>query len=1071
MGPCTQDCSGVAGCTVADCTYIPAKDKCQHTDICSLDNELEYELVAGGDKLYTTQTCNNNGNWQVQLSTSCPLGWTNKGEGICVDEASSCELCNSNFNCFDDEIVDDEGICLSDKLCPSGSTCEDRSPNQDQCIYQDKANCDCCCRIDPFEQDCCAPLECGGTCGSGSDPNLGVCSGCFISAAADMEDRDKACNCLNTSGKYCDVAASPEVGICNDCSRLSETDCKEHSSTCCFDQDSGVCQGGAAGADLNGFCGYYECDNCAIPALSGSYSSTEICETSCDACSINSTEVDCIDDSSCCWDASLTPEECVGGDQILSGGDIGKCDYYDCDTASGLCDQATSGIYPNLVNCQSNCSGVNIGGLGEACVDNYTDTCDPSICSNPFSCVDENGNLPNLDCGTCCCDPDAPVDTCEQLNLNLACEADRGACSGAGRGLCCGCSNDDECGTPPATMGCGLDTCCQDRPSVIVGEVQPAHDSTNVCRNAYIEVPFDQAMSGSSFNNNLVLLQQLDKSYVCPAGTFLVNLDYKYKRSWWQKITRPIVKLFNSTMISIGLKNTDTALSAPSTPEPDDYIYCQVSGKTSKKDDSILVFEPNKVLAADTAYYAVVKGDKDLNSSSGVLNNQGIGLNSEGFFVNGAYVNGSDPSMTFNSTNYGNSYIWSFRTLTAQGDNDGICEVNYVRVRPDSYLFQDTTNSIFEDDSNYNRETYDTAFDRDKAYYVNAYSISGQTLRPIDTYKWTWDWDVENEDIATYSSSTGAPINSRLISVEENIQEGEATVKATIDFDDLNIITATSTPNTAHTVPLYVFSCQNPWPAPATNHSWDPWEDKISNCDDTVDPLRCPDFNYTIYYCRDAGEPGTFDDLPALAQHENDVVINGYSKICSLTGQACDPPLVPCKVTNECQADNTCSISGNYCEDHEDCLGDFTTNTCIAGVLKDYYFFRAERPSQVQLTQVEDLEIGGSLKLYWNSPIDMSNLYKIYYKRAQDTDFSTFEIDPAIDYIDPQNNAGPLACIAVAGHYYCQRVINDLQNNIPYQFKTSSLNVNNVESQLSNQVVGQASDTTAPATPLGIIIF
>jgi len=51
------------------------------------------------------------------------------------------------------------------------------------------------------------------------------------------------------------------------------------------------------------------------------------------------------------------------------------------------------------------------------------------------------------------------------------------------------------------------------------------------------------------------------------------------------------------------------------------------------------------------------------------------------------------------------------------------------------------------------------------------------------------------------------------------------------------------------------FICDNPWP------NLPVFEDRANNCNG----LNCLDTNFQLYYCQDAGKPGTSDDLPSLA--------------------------------------------------------------------------------------------------------------------------------------------------------------------------------------------------------------
>lgn len=70
---------------------------------------------------------------------------------------------------------------------------------------------------------------------------------------------------------------------------------------------------------------------------------------------------------------------------------------------------------------------------------------------------------------------------------------------------------------------------------------------------------------------------------------------------------------------------------------------------------------------------------------------------------------------------------------------------------------------------------------------------------------------------------------------------------------------------------IKVFLCKNPWPSV----NWWPWEDdSIKNETAICDSPPCTDTFFELFYCRDFGDPGPEDDLPALA---SDPIIFGSS--------------------------------------------------------------------------------------------------------------------------------------------------------------------------------------------------
>ena len=182
-------------------------------------------------------------------------------------------------------------------------------------------------------------------------------------------------------------------------------------------------------------------------------------------------------------------------------------------------------------------------------------------------------------------------------------------------------------------------------------------------------------------------------------------------------------------------------------------------------------------------------------------------------------------------------------------------------MSPDSYLFQTFENDLNENDEDSNHSSFDSVKDRDKVYVAKAYSSDHQRLQPTTGYSWTWDWNIDNQDVLNFydvlgeeSSITGFSLDGdkRLIGVKGGVTNGETWVSATTV---LSSPYTTDGNNVSKSVPAYVMNCKNPWPA-FNGETWSPWKDTPQS--------GIAGYNHEFYYCRDAGEDGTADDLPAF---------------------------------------------------------------------------------------------------------------------------------------------------------------------------------------------------------------
>jgi hypothetical protein len=975
---CRKDLGGL-------CVYDAA------SNLCAADSA---PLAISCDQTSTTlipsytavcRNVNSNSVWQINEPLLCPTGSYLDINGWCtvgaIGNPTECDVCGGGFLCNDNKCV------VNQRICPINSTC-----TGGLCVLSN-AVCECCCDVAQSARDCCAGLTCEAG-GCGNDPvNYGLCSGCRVDLNGNNADltadeqtaSDDACNCDGTNGKYCEIADpadSSDLGVCQDakpCDISPVPGCQADSASC----DTGEF------CDTDCFCKKGKpCDNDLDSSVCGAPGNcdpaTEHCDT--DDCF-------CQPGKSC--DNDLDPTVC---------GAPGNCD------ATEYCD----------TNCVCQKSEVPVG---DPCFQNSSSTlpaCNPFHCGSAYECLTDNYESVASACGYCCCDLDdanTPDDACLNLNPNLYCAAtadtgsacfDSDTSASPNFGICCGCATDAECG---GSDGCGTDACCHGRPDVesVYPSDMPAASAGTVCRNTSVEVTFNQLMDIESFPENIIMVGDHGIS-TCPQGTSYLAVNGEKEKSYnaFKRLAFNIFE-FSKKMLAPILREKEASAF---TPVSSTHNFCAVKGSVSSYTEdgkSVLTFSPNSLLDPSRLYYVIVKGDKDLNSLTGVENEWGIGMNPLG--------SPSAGDNTFNKITYGNSYIWSFTTLSDQGSNHGVCKVDHIKVDPASYLFKTTKNDLSEADN------ADSAADSDKIFIAKAKTSDNQTVVPMSDYAWDYGWSVLNGNIAQIVSVSdfAATGSLQLVRTQNNITDGRTVVRATA----ASTVVPSGMPPFSLTgdADIYVFVCQNPWP-PVIDGLWAPWRDNSSNCSGGA--TGCNNTNYEIYYCRDAGGSGTFDDLPAIVS--SSTLNLRQTLICSEGGAPC-------------------AVQGAACG---------TTGTCEISVLKESFFFRAAVPdvSAITLAGSPD-DAGGIANLHWNDipvaaiPVGESlNAYKIYYGTAS----GKYAESLTASILDPHTASTPFA-------------VGNLKNNQKYYFSITAVFASGAESAYSNEIILTPADKNAPLAP------
>ena len=503
---------------------------------------------------------------------------------------------------------------------------------------------------------------------------------------------------------------------------------------------------------------------------------------------------------------------------------------------------------------------------------------------------------------------------------------------------------------------------------------------------------------------------------MCPNGTTLTFNNFK------PKTTNLLARLFKTFAINFKhLFGDNTAVAAIPSP---DKLYCispitvdpevsYTNGATSTK----IYIQPQKILSASTNYFVVVKGDENLDSNSGVMSLDKVGLNAASI--------SPIKSAVFNGVTFKNSYTYSFTTMSDNSGKNGLCTINNVVVNPDSFLIKTADNDT-SDDNPGDLTTFDTKDDNDRAILAWAYSSDNQLLQPVSGYNWKWNWKIVDTSVVNNANINNLKTNQVVVRGVSGATDKSTKINASVDMSEFSNITNVGD-GVSGTSEVYVFLCANPWPA-EINGLWTPWVDK---CTDAAGQgiSGCIDYNYKFYYCRDAGQPGTADDLPAVT---NPALILGSSGnlICSNNG-------------------NPCSGQGTACG---------TGGTCIWNVLKESYFFREAIPQAGEITDIRSTGVSGQIVISWYSPLSTLapvTSFKIYYGLTSgNTSSYITSLSLSEAHCNISNNIN-----------YCSYLVGNLVDGQNYYFKVSSLTDKKAESPLSGGKEVTPTDTIAPAIP------
>ncbi|MDO9399750.1 MAG: hypothetical protein Q7T79_03655 [bacterium] len=946
-GYCSDNkCNEIASSSCASqCAYDKVLNKCKLLGkVCDVKDTT---LVAG-----FTAECRKVGAkniWQINTKdASCPNGasspingWCSVGDlGFPIECVSS--SCPAGLTCQSGQCVISSSGCSNGSFCGIGGKCI-----KGYGVGREDSVCECCCRVANSAQDCCAGLTCkAGGCGVGA-PDYGLCTGCkvIINGQVNQSLSDQTCNCTGKTTRYCDLTdlANPS-GVCKDQAVAGQN--------CYVGGVAGACTASSTCASS------LSCNRatCKCETINNQCASNQtVCSSSCctqgESCDVNGNSGRGKCGDTLCQGATCGGNCCVGATSCASGacpsvagaacyvgGGVGACNI-----ASSTC---ASNLSCNTTNCTCE-SSISFPQFGQTCAKKATTTvtCDIGVCTG-FSCLNATSSSPLapsslVSCGTCCCDPtlSATNDQCKIVNPKLSCLKNKGNCSGSGRGLCCGCVRDDECGNS-STAGCSNDTCCSARPRVNA-LTTPTNNETGVCRNTVIEATFDQIMDITSFNNNMFLIGDYGAD-LCPTGTKFLgeNISKKSNNIFTRAIKRILISLGKILKPILSEKVLAAINSA--------HTYCLINGAiggyNGVASTTVITFALQKALDAEREYSVIIQGDASTTDSvkEGVLGISGVSMK-------------GTSTETINAKTFTNSKIWSFTT------SKNICQIDSVIIDPISYLFQTSENNPADDDSA--TSTYDTINDSDKVYRAKALALDGQEILPINNvYSWNWDWTIDNKEIVDFKNLNNT--NQQTL-VAQNKKDGKTVVYAkAIITDDKVIKPSTVNKFKIGKANVYVLMCANPWPPINNSNTWLPWRDTSGNCSAGLSGTDCFNNNFEFYYCRDAGQVGTADDLPAILK-------------------------------------DTTVIRGNY--------GD-------PNPLKEYYFLREDVPS-ITVLSVYDQRNSGKVVAVWEA-VNGASGYKLYYGKDKGQYDNSVDVNNVVPDVNNKISSPVIGLINNQTYYF-----------------------------------------------------
>lgn len=524
-------------------------------------------------------------------------------------------------------------------------------------------------------------------------------------------------------------------------------------------------------------------------------------------------------------------------------------------TAGELCDDS---IYPNLTNEElfAICQDLFPGRPDEvlaACYMSCDISCDLSFCLNPDECFDINTL-----CGNNVLDNYPEIGYSEECDDGNTISGDlcSATCKNEGPGVLCGNNNIDpgeQCDDGNTINGDGCSATCQDenpdeaRP--YVESTSPEHNSQAMCRNAIIQVVFNQVPT-SQLNQHVTeasVTWDNFKLQYCSDGA---NITQE-KKGLWQRVVSYFKNIVNKL-----LGRQRQAVAAIGCSQFTDMSQDQYELELVRIDRRSRVSIITKELLDPHQIYRV-RVSKNVQNALG------------------NYLDATNTPIV----NAEGDYIFEFATLGQAGagsEKTGICKVDNIDVQVYRTRYAEALDNAADLEIVQQREAeywssdlficagrsdcrlvYDYDQDFAKGSNQHIYRAEGKYSGGL-TLKANFKWErteafdpkkvisiyayggVDTDSNANVVANDSGWVYTTAAGVKEAV--AQLVISAQAEGDD-------SDP-TVKNFPIYILLCENPWPSLTENKF------PISSIINA--------YNYQLYYCRDAGKAGdTSDDLPA----------------------------------------------------------------------------------------------------------------------------------------------------------------------------------------------------------------
>ncbi len=808
----------------------------------------EFDAVCGDNSVDTGEDCDDGNDANGDGCSSTCLYETDEvsqcaqecsGSGATCTSDSSCEETCESATCS--SASDVGNACTADEDCDSGScgdeaTCEDYEDADNECSSNDACSGSCVGECSLTGSSCSGPdTDCSYSSGDTCDiTGIGCCGDGTLNAGNFEECDDGNLSSGDGCSSSCQNEGSSSVGAaCGDGSRdynpsQGGEDCDDGNNVS-GDGCSRQClnEGSTSDEDAYSSCGDgfiglgEECDDGTTDGLDGVMEDGDGCSVAClneGSLSIGAT----------CGNGSRDYTPIEGGED---------CD--DGNTENG------DGCSSDCLNEGASYNNTIISFCGDGDI-TWLEARGGEECDAPTTATYVNGDYAVSVVAT-----GAPmeVDSATSLatsDISVTAEDETGT---ANLQLECSCTMDYMCSTD-GSLGCGDSGCCVPRPEY--GTINPA-DNTSApgdghCRNTAVWVEFtedmneltfdesvdendDGVISDDEFDANLYLdLVELEGSEVtsatCPTDDGYVGVSFAMEdqpilvRAWsWLK--RTVLGFFGRTAV---------ASDAYGCYVPVTYETMRVDSDGDSAIDSMRVYlRYSTLLEEDAEYRLVMLGDDEDEDTlhEGLISAYG------GALCIGTACSDDEATQSF--------YV-----------GEEICELDEVVTEDQG----DITAASYEDASS----GLFTSADEVHQFLATPYTIRSSGVREEITelplaYEWEWSW------ISTSTSNT--PTDDDVVEVVADVDAVTAQFQsAGLNGVDVALATATittdelfetSTAGSTVTGPEDVTAllCENVWPATDSSLGFPYVEDDL------------PSY-FSFYYCRDAGEEGTDDDLPAL---------------------------------------------------------------------------------------------------------------------------------------------------------------------------------------------------------------